>query len=452
MSKKNMISYVCQGCGYNSPKWLGKCPDCSEWNSFLEEQQFTKSNSGKSVGEKKETPKTILEIEKSNHFRFKTNVQEFDRVVGGGVVLGSLILVGGEPGIGKSTLLTDVLARLASKDRRALYVSGEESASQIADRFNRMEIKNENVLIYHENCWQNILQEIEKHNPQFLVIDSIQTTMSLSIASAPGTIGQIREVTFEIMNHIKAKGITCFVIGHITKDGNIAGPKILEHMVDTVIYFEGDQLGHYRLLRAMKNRFGNTNEVGIFEMRGSGLKEIVNPSQHFLDDKLDGSFGRAISCIIEGSRALFVEIQALVLENKYGTGRRTTQGVDNNRLAMLVAIVEKYFSIPLSFNDVYLNVVGGIKLNGRETDLGVIASILSSYRMRPIDGQTIFLGEVGLSGEVRSVIQAESRLKEIAQLNYKRVVTSEKIAKEFKDKFNVELIGIKSAREIDRLI
>jgi len=288
--------------------------------------------------------------------------------------------------------------------------------------------------------------------PECVVIDSIQTTVSGDLQSPPGTVSQIREVTYELMNYVKANGVTCFIIGHITKDGAIAGPKILEHMVDTVIYFEGDQFGHYRLLRSIKNRFGNTNEVGIFEMSDRGLLEVNNPSQYFLDERLSGSYGRSLTCILEGSRCLFVEIQALVVENKFGNGRRTTQGIDQNRLSMLVAVIEKYFGIPLGLNDIYLNVVGGIRLDSRESDLSVIASLLSSFRGNPIADDTVFIGEIGLTGEVRSVPRIEQRLKEISQLNYKRVITSYKAAKQFEGKFSVEILGIRRAQEIDKLL
>jgi len=255
-----------------------------------------------------------------------------------------------------------------------------------------------------------------------------------------------------LMNEAKSKGITCFVVGHITKEGSIAGPKILEHMVDCVIYFEGDQQGHYRILRSIKNRFGNTNEIGIFEMAENGLTEVRNPSQYFLDDSLAGGFGRSLTCILEGTRTLFVETQALVVENKYGNGRRTTHGVDSNRLAMLVAVVEKYFGLPLGFNDIYLNVVGGIKLSGRESDLSLIASLLSSYKNKPIDHQTVFLGEVGLTGEIRGVPQAELRIREMAQLNYKRLITSKRIAEKYGNKFSIEIKGIEKARELESIL
>jgi DNA repair protein RadA/Sms len=340
----------------------------------------------------------------------------------------------------------------ANATENVLYVSGEESVSQVADRAKRLEVNANSFYIYNETNWQKVLEQIHKLKPKFLVIDSIQTTTSSEIDSAPGTASQIREVTYELMNNVKSSGITCFVIGHITKEGSIAGPKILEHMVDTVIYFEGDQFGQYRILRAIKNRFGNTNEVGIFEMKENGLQEVKNPSQFFLDEELEGAFGRSLTCILEGSRSLFVEIQALVVENKFGNGRRTTQGVDNNRLAMMVAVIEKYFGIPLGFNDIYLNVVGGMKLSSRESDLSIIASLISSYRLKPIDPNTVFVGEVGLTGEVRSVPMMEARIKEMAQLNYKRVITSEKTSRELKGKFKIDLVGIRSAKEIEKYI
>ena len=436
---------------------MGKCPECGSWNSFVEETTVAAKDlnrAHKRTAQGSEVPKLINDIVLEKQFRVVTGMGEFDRVVGGGVVPGSLILIGGEPGIGKSTLLTSVMGKLSQThgDQVVLYLIVEESVNQVAERAKRVGVNTANFYIYNETNWQKVLEQINKLQPRFLVIDSIQTTSSSEIDSAPGTVTQIREVTYELMSHVKANGITCFVIGHITKEGSIAGPKILEHMVDTVIYFEGDQFGHYRLLRAMKNRFGNTNEVGIFEMKESGLDEVKNPSQYFLDDQLEGSYGRSLTCIIEGSRSLFVEIQALVVENKFGNGRRTTQGVDNNRLAMMVAVIEKYFGLPLGFNDIYLNVVGGMKLISRESDLSIIASLLSSYRSKPIDSGTIFVGEVGLSGEVRSIPQMDIRIKEMAQLNYKRVVTSEKTARELKGKYEIELIGLKSARDIENVI
>ncbi len=454
MAKKNSTVFVCGACSYQTAKWMGRCPECGEWNSFSEEAALPSLKGNVNSKREGETPKRLHEIAVENVFRVQTTFSEFDRVLGGGLVPGSLVLIGGEPGIGKSTLLTKVMGGLAKahQGKTVLYVSDEEYHTQIGGRMRRLEMEADNLYIYHETNWQAILEQIKTLKPAFLVLDSIQTTVSGELNSPPGTVSQIREVTYELMNHAKAQNITCFVIGHITKEGAIAGPKILEHMVDTVIYFEGDQFGHYRLLRAIKNRFGNTNEVGIFEMTDKGLREVSNPSQYFLAEHKEESFGRSLTCVVEGSRSLFIEIQALVVENKYGTGRRTTQGLDPNRLAMLVAVVEKYLGLPLGFNDIYLNVVGGMKLEGRDSDLSIVASLLSSYKSKPLDSKTVFIGEVGLTGEVRSVPQVEMRLKEMAQLSYTRVVTSEKTAREYNGKFKLELIGLSQVSDLSKLV
>lgn len=450
-------TFTCQDCGYQSAKWLGKCPDCNQWNSFSEEEilkPVSTKGAPKSIAGRESKPKTISQVEVEKVERYETSIGEFDRVMGGGVTIGSLTLIGGEPGIGKSTLLMEVCGKLLGnyKSERILYVSGEESESQVAQRSKRLGVNNDNFYIYNETSWQNILQQVKELKPKFLVLDSIQTTHSNQVDSAAGTLTQIREVTYELMNYAKSYDLTCFIIGHVTKEGQIAGPKVLEHMVDTVIYFEGDQMGQYRMLRVMKNRFGNTNEVGIFEMQEKGLIEIKNPSQYFLEQSLDGSYGRTLTCILEGTRSLFVEIQALVVENKFNQGRRTTQGLDSNRVALLVAVIDKYLGIPLSYNDIYVNVVGGIKLTTRENDLSVIASLLSSYHAAPVPSDTIFLGEVGLTGEVRSVPMMEIRLKEIAQMNYKRVITSKRAAADFKGKYKIELVGIEKASELNKLL
>lgn len=447
--------FTCQECGYQTPKWLGKCPDCNQWNSFSEEEAIKPSKAApKSIAGRESRPKTINEIEHENVHRYYTKIGEFDRVMGGGVTIGSLTLIGGEPGIGKSTLLMEVCGKLLNEysNERILYVSGEESESQVAGRSKRLGVNNTGFYIYNETSWQKVLEQVKELKPKFLVLDSIQTTHSNQVDSAAGTLTQIREVTYELMNYAKAYGLTCFVIGHVTKEGQIAGPKILEHMVDTVIYFEGDQLGQYRMLRVMKNRFGNTNEVGIFEMQESGLREIQNPSQYFLEQSIPGSFGRSLTCILEGSRSLFVEIQALVVENKFAVGRRTTQGLDSNRVALLVAVIDKYLGIPLSYNDIYVNVVGGMKLTTRENDLSVMASLLSSYYGTAIPNDTIFLGEVGLTGEVRSVPMMEMRLKEIAQMNYKRVITSRRAAEDLKGKYKLNIVGVTKASELKELL
>lgn len=447
--------FTCQECGYKSAKWLGKCPDCNQWNSFSEEETIKPSKaSPKSVTGRESRPKTIDEIEHETVERYQTKIGEFDRVMGGGVTVGSLTLIGGEPGIGKSTLLMEVCGKLLNEygNERILYVSGEESESQVAGRSKRLGVNNNGFYIFNETNWQKVLEQVKELKPKFLVLDSIQTTHSNQVESAAGTLTQIREVTYELMNFAKAYNLTCFLIGHVTKEGQIAGPKILEHMVDTVIYFEGDQLGQYRMLRVMKNRFGNTNEVGIFEMQETGLREIKNPSQYFLEQSIPGSYGRSLTCILEGSRSLFVEIQALVVENKFSQGRRTTQGLDSNRVALLVAVIDKYLGIPLSYNDIYVNVVGGMKLTTRENDLSVIASLLSSYYQTPIPNDTIFLGEVGLTGEVRSVPMMEMRLKEIAQMNYKRVITSKRAAEDLKGKYKLDIVGITKASELKNLL
>ncbi len=441
--------YICQSCAYKTPKWLGKCPDCQEWNTFVEE--VVEKRKGKHSKKMESLPKKISEIQLVDHDRIKIGISEFDRVLGGGLVHGSLILIGGEPGIGKSTLLTGALGSLVENKNlngSVLYVSGEESESQVANRAKRLNIESNEFYVINETSWQKIYEYIKTIKPKILVIDSIQTTISEEIGSAPGTVAQIREVTYTLMNFAKSEGLTCFIIGHITKEGAIAGPKILEHMVDTVIYFEGDQFGHYRILRCIKNRFGNTNEVGIFEMKGAGLQEVKSPSKYFLESNFSNSFGRSLTCIIEGSRVLFVEIQALVVENKFGAGRRTTQGIDSNRLAMLIAVIEKYLLIPIGSNDVYLNVVGGIKLDSRDSDLAILASLLSSFHSKSINDGIIFLGEVGLTGEVRNIPRLEQRLQEISQMNYKKIIVSKRNQEEVNNKFNFEVIGISKAEEI----
>ncbi len=447
--------YICQACGHRSAKWVGKCPECQQWNSFSEEEEIKSQKTiPRSVTDRDSRPKTISEVEHEKVLRFETKMTEFDRVMGGGVTIGSLTLIGGEPGIGKSTLLMEVCGRLLREHNgeKILYVSGEESESQVAQRSKRLGVENKGFYIFNESNWQKILEQVKELRPKFLVLDSIQTTYSALVESAAGTLSQIREVTYELMNYAKSHNLTCFIIGHVTKEGQIAGPKILEHMVDTVIYFEGDEFGQYRMLRVMKNRFGNTNEVGIFEMQEGGLVEIKNPSQYFLDQSLHGSFGRSLTCILEGTRSLFVEIQALVVENKFAVGRRTTQGLDSNRVALLVAVIDKYLGIPLSYNDIYVNVVGGIKLTSRENDLSVIASLLSSYYQAAVPSDTLFLGEVGLTGEVRSVPMMEMRLKEISQMNYRRVITSKRAAEDFKGKFKLEVVGVHKASELKGLL
>lgn len=445
MTKRKASTFVCQSCGYESPQWLGKCPGCQEWNSFLEESVTPKK--AKDVTRDDNAPLKIKEVKEDAYARYVTGMNEFDRVLGGGLVAGSLVLIGGEPGIGKSTLILQVMGALARKhsDQKVLYVSGEESSSQVAGRSKRLQILEDNLYILNETNWQRIHKHIKKIRPKFLVLDSIQTSMSSEVQSVAGTVSQVREVTYEVMNLSKAENITSLVIGHITKEGTIAGPKILEHMVDTVIYFDGDQNGEYRILRAIKNRFGNTNEVGIFEMGSSGLLEVKNPSQYFLDDECPDASGRALTCVMEGSQSLFVEVQSLTVENKFGAGRRTTQGLDSNRLAMLVAILEKHCNLPIGYNDIYVNIVGGLKIKGRDADLAICASLISSYKGTPLPEGVVFIGEVGLTGEVRQVPQLEGRLGEMSRLGYKELVTAKRGSR---TSDTVKVTGIKSVKDL----
>ena len=447
MSKQKLV-YVCQNCGFKSAKWMGKCTDCNHWNSFVEEVEAVAKKGRPSASILDNYPQEISEVSSENYQRSTTYFQEFDRVLGGGIVPGSLILIGGEPGIGKSTLITEVLGKIASNTgQKVLYVTGEESLGQVAQRAKRLQINCKKFLVYHQNSWQKILASIQQEKPAIIVLDSIQTTVSEEIPAPPGTVSQVREVTYELMNYVKPMGITAFVIGHITKDGSIAGPKILEHMVDTVIYFEGDQFNQYRILRAIKNRFGNTNEVGIFDMSENGLKEVVNPSSFFLDSPTTGAFGRCITCIVEGSRPLFVEVQALVVDNKFGNGRRTSQGIDGNRVSMLVAVLEKYLNVAIGHYDIYVNIVGGLKIYSREIDLAVMAALLSSYCARPVNHRMIFLGEVGLTGEVRTVSNMEKRLKEAVLLQYEFAMISDKSFQEMASKYPLEMKGIKTIKD-----
>lgn len=451
MSKKKHVLFICQNCGHQQSQWMGKCSECGSWNSFQEEVIADKQE--RKVQDD-DQPVAMNDISFSQSSARATGISELDRVLGGGVREGSLCLLAGEPGIGKSTLLLLLVSQVAKvqSDKKILYISGEESLSQIANRAKRICVSEPNIYFYHHTSWQSISSHIKKMRPSFIVLDSIQTTCSNEIPSAPGSIAQVREVTFELMNLVKESDTTCFVIGHISKDGAIAGPKILEHMVDTVLYFEGDQFGHYRILRASKNRFGSTNEVGIFEMNESGMKSVKNPSLYFLDHSSQNSYGRSLSMIVEGTRPIFIEVQALVVENKYGNGRRTTQGIDSSRLSMLVAVIEKYLNIPLGFNDIYLNIIGGLKLSSRESDLSMMASILSSYKNKNLDNKLILLGEVGLTGEIRVTNKMEARLKEMSLMGYDKVVAASKTALEFDGKFGIKVVGINHVKELEKII
>ncbi|PIP92799.1 MAG: DNA repair protein RadA [Bdellovibrio sp. CG12_big_fil_rev_8_21_14_0_65_39_13] len=455
MSSKVKNVFVCVECGYNTSKWLGRCPDCQNWNSFVEEARIVKKGSSRSdekVVEKK--LRKLNELSELKERRVTTNIGELDRVLGGGLVPGSLTLIGGEPGIGKSTLLLMLCHKVAQTlpNKKIIYVSGEEAEAQIASRAKRLGISEPNIEVVNETNWENVKQLIKNEESALLIIDSIQTIYNPTLDSAPGTVTQIREVTFELMNFIKNRETACFIVGHITKEGNIAGPKILEHMVDTVVYFEGDQGGMYRILRSMKNRFGATSEIGLFEMVNNGLEEVKNPSKYFIDDEIDNRVGRSLTCILEGSRPLFLELQALVVENKYGNGRRATQGVDTNRVSMLIAVIEKHLGMPIGFNDIYVNLVGGMKINSRDLDLSVIAALISSYKNVNVSQEMVFVGEVGLAGEVRNVPKLLERYNEMTHFNYKYLVTSQKAISQIKKKSGVQIIGINNIDEIPKIL
>jgi len=422
---KRKILFECQACGLQSPRWLGKCTGCNQWDTFVElstEQikfiEETKSNSSSSSPKTKATP--ITEVKQENIQRFSSGSKELDLVLGGGIVPGSLTLIGGSPGIGKSTLLLKIAGNLAKAKIDVLYVSGEESASQIKLRADRLDANEKELYLLPEINLQTILSEIKSKNYGFIIIDSIQTLYSEETPSAPGSVTQVRTITFELMRVAKSLDIPIFIIGHITKDGSIAGPRVLEHMVDTVLYFEGDPNSELRLLRGFKNRFGSTNEVGIFEMSKNGLLDAKTMAGRFFNKKKLAS-GSALTVMMEGSRPIIIEIQALVSE-AYGHPKRSSTGFDNNRLNMLLALLEKKLDLPLGTYDVFVNVSGGVKVTEPSADLAIIAAILSSYRNRELSSETLFIGEVSLTGEIREVSTLAQRLKEIETQGFKKAV------------------------------
>jgi DNA repair protein RadA/Sms len=408
------ILYQCQSCGYTSPKWLGKCPDCGEWNSFAEEERVTKVRR-----QPASEPVVLSDISLSIESRNTTGIKELDRALGGGVVPGSVVLIGGDPGIGKSTLLLQALKGL-SLSGKVLYVSGEESPEQIKMRADRLDANSGDILLLPETCLESILTAAEETSPKTIVIDSIQTVFSLELPSAPGSVGQVRECATKLMFFAKKHGIPLFIIGHVTKEGAIAGPRVLEHIVDTVLYFEGDRGMPFRILRAVKNRFGSTNEIGVFEMTENGLKEVDNPSKLFLSERPLNTPGSVVTATIEGTRPVLVEIQALVSPSNFGVPRRTALGVDFNRVSLLIAVLDKRLGMHLGGMDIFVNVVGGLKIDEPAVDMGVIAAIASSFKNTAIDSGTFVYGEVGLSGELRAISQPEVRIREAAKLGLKR--------------------------------
>lgn len=447
---KTRIIYSCQKCGYQSAKWLGKCPDCNAWNSLVEEVHG-KASSRAEVPGYESFPVPIGEVSGDSQERFSCGISEFDRVLGGGLVAGSLVLLGGDPGIGKSTLMLQAMDHLARAKGNVLYVSGEESAGQTRIRGERLRITAGNLFILSENSLEKILIHVQKLKPIALVVDSIQTVFTSSLESAPGSVSQVRETAGKLMVLAKRSGIPTFIVGHVTKDGSIAGPRVLEHMVDTVLYFEGDACHPFRILRAMKNRYGSTNEIGIFEMQESGLCEVNNPSELFLSERPIGVSGSVVAATIEGSRPLLVELQALVTTSSLGVPRRTTIGVDHNRLALLVAVLEKKVGLNLAGRDIFLNVAGGMRLNEPAADLGIVAAVASSHLDKSIAPQTMVIGEVGLAGEVRGITQPEIRVREAAKLGFSRCILPAGSIRKVKVS-GMELIGVVSAEEaLERL-
>ncbi len=443
--------FGCQNCGYQSPKWLGKCPDCGSWNSFVEELLSSATDRpAHSIASSGQDypPQSIVSVETSDEGRVRTDVSEFDRVLGGGLVIGSVVLIGGDPGIGKSTLLLQALDRLARKKINVLYVSGEESLRQTKMRADRIGVTSPDLYVLAENSLEKIMEYIQKLKPRVTVIDSIQTIFTSQLQSAPGSIGQVRESAGKLMVLSKSTGLSTFLIGHVTKEGAIAGPRVLEHMVDTVLYFEGDRGHPYRILRAVKNRFGSTNEIGVFEMKDGGLDEVANPSELFLAERPINVPGSVVISSLEGSRPILVELQALVSPSSYGMPRRTAIGVDPNRVSLLVAVLEKKVGMNLAQQDIFVNVAGGVRIEEPAADLGVISAVASSFVDKPIPSKTMVVGEVGLAGEVRGIHQAEVRIKEASKLGFKRCLIPKsnrtRIAVEWE---TVEMIGVQSVEE-----
>lgn len=451
MAKTTKTVFVCNECGYESAKWMGKCPACNSWNTFFEQKIDKVTENGiKKVKERKE-PKALNSYQGQEVARTSTGFNELDRVLGGGIVKGSLILLGGEPGIGKSTLILQLCDKIKGEGK-VLYVSGEESAEQIKLRADRLDIHNDDILFLGETDIAIINETIEEINPKLVIIDSIQTMYSEELSAAAGSVSQVREITSQIMRICKSKLITTIIIGHVTKDGTIAGPRVLEHMVDTVLYLEGERYFSYRILRGVKNRFGSTNEIGMFEMKGEGLVEITNPSEILISERDDNPSGSAVVASMEGTRPMLIELQALTTLSVFGIPKRTANGLDYNRLAVLIAVLEKRANLPIGGQDIYVNVVSGIKLNEPSIDLGIICVCASSFKNIPIPKDTVIMGEVGLTGEVRRINLIEKRLKEAEKLGFKRCIIPENNKKYLEDSYRMEIIGVKNIGEALRVL
>ncbi len=447
---KAKIKFVCQECGYESAKWMGKCPACNQWNTLVEEKEVRQTRRGSfQTGENRTVgkPEPITDIKSTEEQRIQTTMPEFNRVLGGGIVNGSLVLIGGDPGIGKSTLLLQISSQLANQNIKVLYISGEESVKQTKLRADRLGVVSENLYVMSETNIQEISEAILKYSPSFVVVDSIQTVYHSEVTSAPGSVSQVRESTAELMRLAKSNGIPIFIVGHVTKEGSIAGPRILEHMVDTVLYFEGERHHTYRILRSVKNRFGSTNEMGIFEMKEEGLTEVMNPSEAFLEERSRGVAGSTVVASMEGTRPVLVEIQALLSPTSFGNPRRMATGLNHNRVPLLMAVLEKRAGLLLQNQDAYVKVAGGVKLDEPAIDLAVSISIASSFRDQPTNPDDVFIGEVGLTGEVRRVSRIDQRVNEAAKLGFNRVIIPKNNLSGWTPPKNIEVIGVQSVQE-----
>jgi len=455
MAKQPATVFVCQNCGNQARKWLGQCPDCGEWNTFVEERFRPSPQAvGKGVVAhfRSTAPVPYRTIESQDDARISSGIEEFDRVLGGGIVAGSLVLIGGAPGIGKSTIVIQAADKLAAAGAKVLYISGEESERQIKMRGERLGIDAENLFLLCETNLQAIVAETDNLRPDLVIVDSIQTVFSEKIESAPGSVSQVREVATQLMMFAKATATPVFLTGHVTKEGSIAGPKTLEHIVDTVIYFEGDRHHNHRIIRATKNRFGAANEIGVFEMTSSGLVAVGNPSELFLQERPENATGSVVTVCMEGTRPMLVEVQALVSGTKFGSGRRMAQGFDYNRTSLLIAVMEKRLGFQLAGDDVFINVAGGLEIDEPAADLGVIAAIASSFRNLQIPPETAVFGEVGLTGEVRGVLQAQTRAREAQTLGFKKLILPESNTKGLEKLLGMRVVGVRSLDEaIDEL-
>lgn len=447
---KSKTVFFCRECGYESGKWAGQCPACRQWNTFTEEP-VAKKSSAKKADKSASEPVYIADIKAEEEERLCSGIEELDRVLGGGIVKGSLVLVGGDPGIGKSTLLLQMCRELAGRSKKVLYVSGEESLSQISMRAKRIGITGGELYILCETNLEHIEEAIHKHSPDIVIIDSIQTMYSDVLEAAPGSVSQVREATGILMKIAKGHGVPVFIIGHVTKEGVVAGPRVLEHMVDTVLYFEGDNTAAYRILRAVKNRFGSTNEIGVFQMQGTGLVQVKNPSEFMLTGRPEGEPGSLVAASLEGTRPILVEVQALVCRTNFNMPRRTAAGTDYNRVNLLMAVLEKRAGIQLSDCDAYVNVAGGIKIIEPALDLAVVAAILSSYKNIALDSKTVVFGEVGLTGEVRAVSMAEQRVAEASKLGFQTCILPLANKEHIKAK-GIRLLGVSNIQEIAALL